>query len=201
MSSWRLGLYQTPKIPALSGDFPANIKQLTPTPIATRNSFCPAPCLSSAARNPARRSPRNSMNPVEGSISPLAAPGERRGVIATKTRTGGLPDLASTIERSANCHRRKRSSPASRTSRAPGAAIPSTCTSCPQDGVVLFGRLAGIEDGIIELAGDLHDNLTAADRAEAEFIKSVDADVARTGMTVPEEMLPRRIGAADAGRA
>ena len=42
-----------------------------------------------------------------------------------------------------------------------------------RDGVVLFGRLAGIEDGIIELAGDLHDNLTAADRAEAEFIKSV----------------------------
>ena len=59
-----------------------------------------------------------------------------------------------------------------------------------RDGVVLFGRLAGIEDGIIELAGDLHDNLTAADRAEAEFIKSVDAYVARTGMTVPEETLP-----------
>ena len=59
-----------------------------------------------------------------------------------------------------------------------------------RDGVVLFGRLAGIEDGIIELAGDLHDNLTAADRAEAEFIKSMDAYVARTGMTVPEEMLP-----------
>jgi putative flavoprotein involved in K+ transport len=43
---------------------------------------------------------------------------------------------------------------------------------------------------MVRLAGDLHDNLAAADRAEAEFTKSVDAYVARTGMTVPEEALP-----------
>jgi len=34
--------------------------------------------------------------------------------------------------------------------------------------VVLLGRLQGVNDGIIKLAPDLHDNLTAADRAELD---------------------------------
>jgi putative flavoprotein involved in K+ transport len=58
-----------------------------------------------------------------------------------------------------------------------------------RDGVTLLGRLAGIENGIVKLADDLHKNLAAADHAEAEFVGSVDAFVARTGMIVPEEQL------------
>ena len=59
-----------------------------------------------------------------------------------------------------------------------------------RDGVTLLGRLAGVEGGIVRLNGDLHDNLAAADRAEAEFVKAVDAYVAATAMAAPEEMLP-----------
>ena len=59
-----------------------------------------------------------------------------------------------------------------------------------RDGVTLLGRLAGVEGGIVKLASDLHDNLAAADRAEAEFAKAVDAYVAANGMAVPEESLP-----------
>src|SRR3984893_8814509 len=50
------------------------------------------------------------------------------------------------------------------------------------DGVSLLGRLAGVGGGVLTLAGDLHDNLAAADRAEAELLKAVDAYVAQTGM-------------------
>jgi putative flavoprotein involved in K+ transport len=59
-----------------------------------------------------------------------------------------------------------------------------------RDGVVLLGRLRDVKHGIVQVAGDLHDNLAAADRAEAEFVKAVDAHISATGMNVPEETLP-----------
>jgi len=59
-----------------------------------------------------------------------------------------------------------------------------------RDGVTLLGRLVGIENGIVKLGSDLPNNLAAADRAEAEFTKAVDAYVAATGMLAPEETLP-----------
>jgi putative flavoprotein involved in K+ transport len=54
-----------------------------------------------------------------------------------------------------------------------------------RDGVVLLGRLNGVEDGMIRLAPDLHDNLAAADRSEMDFTKAVDTYVERAGMVVP----------------
>src|SRR5215471_3720754 len=59
-----------------------------------------------------------------------------------------------------------------------------------RDGVTLLGRIEALEGSIISLKGDLHDNLAAADRAEAEFVEAVDAYVAAKGMAVPEETLP-----------
>jgi putative flavoprotein involved in K+ transport len=59
-----------------------------------------------------------------------------------------------------------------------------------RDGVTLLGGLEGIEGGIVKLKGDLDDNLAEADRAEAEFVQAVDAYVANTGMSAPEETLP-----------
>ena len=59
-----------------------------------------------------------------------------------------------------------------------------------RDGVALLGRLAGVEGSIIRLKSDLHDNLAAADRAEAEFVKAVDAHVAALGLPAPEETPP-----------
>ena len=59
-----------------------------------------------------------------------------------------------------------------------------------RDGVTLLGRLEGIEGGIVKLKGDLHDNLAEADRAEADFVKTVDSYIAATGMSAPAETLP-----------
>ena len=41
-----------------------------------------------------------------------------------------------------------------------------------RDGATLLGRLEGIENGIVKFGSDLHNNLAAADRAEAEFTKA-----------------------------
>ena len=54
----------------------------------------------------------------------------------------------------------------------------------------MLGRLEGVENGIVKLGSELHDNLAAADRAEVEFVKAVDVYVAATGMSAPEETLP-----------
>jgi putative flavoprotein involved in K+ transport len=59
-----------------------------------------------------------------------------------------------------------------------------------RDGVTLLGRLEGVENGIVKLSSELHDNLAAADRAEVEFVKAVDVYVVATGMSAPEETLP-----------
>jgi len=59
-----------------------------------------------------------------------------------------------------------------------------------RDGVTLLGRLESVENCVVRLRSDLHDNLAAADRAEAEFVRSVDAYVVNAGMLVPEETLP-----------
>jgi hypothetical protein len=59
-----------------------------------------------------------------------------------------------------------------------------------RDGVALVGHLRGAHDGKIEFAPDLYENLSAADRFEADFVKRVDAYIARTGMAAPEETLP-----------
>jgi hypothetical protein len=58
-----------------------------------------------------------------------------------------------------------------------------------RDGVALVGHLRGVHDGKIEFAPDLYENLSAADRFEADFVKRVDAYIARTGMAAPEETL------------
>jgi putative flavoprotein involved in K+ transport len=59
-----------------------------------------------------------------------------------------------------------------------------------RDGVTLLGHLRGVHAGKVELEPDLHDNLVAADRFEANFVRQVDAYIARTGTAAPEETLP-----------
>ena len=59
-----------------------------------------------------------------------------------------------------------------------------------RDGVTLLGRLEAVEDGIVKFKDDLHDNLAAADRAEAEFVRAVDGYIANTAIVTPEETLP-----------
>jgi putative flavoprotein involved in K+ transport len=70
-----------------------------------------------------------------------------------------------------------------------------------RNGVVLLGRLVGVDGYRIALAPDLQENLTNADRASEDFKKAVDEFVRKTGMDVPEpEPDPIDEVRSDAGR-
>jgi putative flavoprotein involved in K+ transport len=184
------GLYQAPKIPALSGDFPTHINQLH----------------SDSYRNPQQLLPGAVL--VVGSAQSGAQIAEElyetgRKVYLAVGRAGRTPrryrgkDANWWFARMGSYDREVNELPSPKAKFAGKPHISGTkgghtinLHQFARDGVVLLGRLAGVENGIVELAGDLHDNLAAADQAEAEFIKSVDAYVARTEMTVPEDTLP-----------
>jgi putative flavoprotein involved in K+ transport len=55
---------------------------------------------------------------------------------------------------------------------------------------MLLGHLQGFADGRIVLAPDLKENLTRADKFEADFIKAIDDYIAKMGLPVLEESLP-----------
>jgi putative flavoprotein involved in K+ transport len=184
------GLYQTPKIPVLSGAFPPHIKQLHSDTYCNPQQLLPGAVL------------------VVGSAQSGAQIAEElyetgRKVYLAVSRAGRTPrryrgkDANWWFAMMGSYDRKVSDLPSPKAKFAGKPHISGTkgghtinLHQFSRDGVVLLGRLAGVEDGIIELAGDLHDNLAAADRAEAEFIKSVDDYVDRIGMTVPEETLP-----------
>jgi len=58
-----------------------------------------------------------------------------------------------------------------------------------RDGVILLGRIQGVKDGSVVLAQDLKENLARADRFEDDFVKSVDEFIAKNGLDAPEGML------------
>jgi putative flavoprotein involved in K+ transport len=58
-----------------------------------------------------------------------------------------------------------------------------------RDGVKLLGHLAGVENGAITLAPDLHESLGRADQFEAQILKMIDAYIERTGTDAPPEEL------------
>src|SRR5260370_41842702 len=49
-------------------------------------------------------------------------------------------------------------------------------------GVVLLGRLLGVDGHVITLASDLQENLAKADQASEDFKKRVDEFIRRTGI-------------------
>jgi putative flavoprotein involved in K+ transport len=59
-----------------------------------------------------------------------------------------------------------------------------------RDGVILLGRVQGVQDGKVILAQDLRENLARADKFEADFVKSIDEFVAKNHMKASEEVLP-----------
>ena len=184
------GLYQAPKIPAMGGDFPLQIKQLH----------------SDSYRNPKQLLPGAVL--VVGSAQSGAQIAEElyesgRKVYLAVGRVGRTPrryrgkDANWWLARMGSYDRRVSELPSPKAKFSGKPHISGTkgghtinLHQFARDGVVLLGRLAGVKDGVIKLAGDLHDNLVVADRAEAEFTQSVDAYVAASGMTVPEEALP-----------
>lgn len=184
------GLHQTPKIPHLSRDFPSHIKQLH----------------SDSYRNPEQLRPGAVL--VVGSAQSGAQIAEElyesgRKVFLAVGRAGRTPrryrgkDANWWIDRLGHYDRKVSELPSPKAKFSGKPHISGTkgghtinLHQFAHDGVTLLGRLAGVRGSVLTLAGDLHDNLAAADRAEAELVKAVDAYVAQTGMVVPEEALP-----------
>ena len=184
------GLHQAPKIPAMSRNLPSGIKQLH----------------SDSYRNPQQLPPGAVL--VVGSAQSGAQIAEElyesgRKVYLAVGRAGRTPrryrgkDANWWFARMGSYDRKVSELPSPKVKFSGKPHISGTrgghtinLHQFARDGVTLIGRLAGIEGSVVKFAGDLHDNLAAADRAEAEFIKSVDDYIARTGLTAPEEALP-----------
>jgi putative flavoprotein involved in K+ transport len=184
------GLYQTPKIPVLGRDLPAAVRQLH----------------SDSYRNPEELLPGAVL--VVGSAQSGAQIAEElyesgRKVYLAVGRAGRTPrryrgkDANWWFARMGHYDREVSELPSPRAKFAGKPHISGTkgghtlnLHQFARDGVTLLGRLEAIDGGIVKLKGDLHDNLAAADRAEAEFVKAVDAYVASIGMSAPEETLP-----------
>ncbi|HWZ36738.1 MAG TPA: NAD(P)/FAD-dependent oxidoreductase [Bradyrhizobium sp.] len=184
------GLYQSPKIPAVGRELPADIRQVH----------------SDLYRNPQQLQPGAVL--VVGSAQSGAQIAEElyesgRKVYLAVGRAGRTPRRyrgrdANWWSARLGLYDRKVSelpSPKAKFSGKPhisGTKGGHTLNlhQFARDGVVLLGRLERAKGTVLELASDLHDNLAAADRAEAEFVRAVDAYVTATGMTAPEETLP-----------
>ena len=60
-----------------------------------------------------------------------------------------------------------------------------------KDGVVLLGRIQGMQEDRITMAPDLKENLAKADKAEADFVIQIDEYIQKTGLDAPLEPLPK----------
>jgi putative flavoprotein involved in K+ transport len=184
------GLYQTPKVPAFSSALPANIRQVH----------------SDAYRNPAELLPGTVL--VVGSAQSGAQIAEELYLSGKKVylavgRAGRVPrryrgkDANWWSEKLGLYDRTVEQLPSPRakfagkpyiSGRMGGRTI--NLHQFARDGVSLLGHLQGVDSGKLKLAPDLWDNLAAADAHEADFVKSVDVYIAKTGMVAPEETLP-----------
>jgi putative flavoprotein involved in K+ transport len=62
-----------------------------------------------------------------------------------------------------------------------------------RDGIVLLGRMQSVNNGAVELAADLKENLKTADDAEIELTKYIDRYIEEAGIDAPPEELPKPI--------
>jgi len=185
-----IGLYQTPKVPKFGSALPANIRQVH----------------SDAYRNPEELLPGAVL--VVGSAQSGAQIAEElyqcgKKVYLAVGRAGRVPrryrgkDANWWSEKLGLYDRTADQLPSPRAKFAGKPHISGTqgghtlnLHQFARDGVALLGHLQGVENGKLKLAPDLWDNLAGADAHEAEFLKSVDAYIARTGTVAPEESLP-----------
>ena len=184
------GLYQTPKVPAFAADLPAGVRQVH----------------SDAYRNPRELRPGAVL--VVGSAQSGAQIAEElcaagRKVYLAVGRAGRAPrryrgkDANWWHDKLGDYDKTVSELPSPKAKFAGKPIISGTrgghtlnLHQFARDGVALVGRLRGVRQGKIEFAPDLYENLSAADRFEADIVRRVDAYIARTGMTVPEEALP-----------
>ena len=183
------GLYQTPKIPTSSGEFPAHVRQVH----------------SDEYRNPRELQPGAVL--VVGSAQSGAQIAEElneagRKVFLAVSSAGRMPRRyrgkdANSWSDSLGLYDRTISdlpSPKSKFAGKPhisGVRGGHTLNlhQFARDGIELLGHLRGVRHGRIVLAPDLHDSLAKADQVEADFVNAVDTYIARTGIAAPQETL------------
>ena len=184
------GLYQKPKTPALSAEFPPEIKQLH----------------SDEYRNP--------QSLPDGAVL-LVGSGQSGAQIAEELCQSGKKVYLS-VSRAGRVPRRYRGKDANWWHERMGDyertvdELPSPqgkFTSKPmisgkdgghtlnlhqfiRDGVTLLGRIQGVRDHSILLAQDLKENLARADQFEADFVKKIDEFIVTNAIKAPEETLP-----------
>jgi len=59
-----------------------------------------------------------------------------------------------------------------------------------RDGVKLLGHIAGVQDGKVMFAPDLHENLAKVDKAEKDIIAMIDKYIEANGIDALQETLP-----------
>lgn len=185
------GLYQKPKLPAFSANFPPDIKQMH----------------SDEYRNP--KSLRAGAVLVVGSAQSGAQIAEElyqsgRRVYLSVSRAGRVPrryrgkdanwwhhrmgDYNQTVDQLPSPQAKFASKPQI-SGKDGGHTI--NLHQFARDGVTLLGRIQGVADGKVTLAQDLIENLARADKFEADFVKSVDQFIAQNGIYAPQEALPQ----------
>jgi len=183
------GLYQTPKIPSLSAEFPAHVIQVH----------------SDGYRNPQELRP--------GAVLVIGSAQSGAQIAEELNEAGRQVFLA--VSSAGRMPRRYRGKDANFWSQRLGlydrivADLPSSKAKFSgkphisgvrgghtlnlhqfaRDGVELLGHLRGVRDGRIVLAPDLHDSLTKSDQFEADFVKAVDSYVEKAGIAAPPERL------------
>ena len=180
------GLYQKPKIPAFSADFPDSVRQVH----------------SDAYRNPQELLPGAVL--VVGSAQSGAQIAEElneagRKVYLAVGRAGRTPrryrgkDANWWLDKLGHYEMTALELPSPKARFAGKPHISGTrgghtlnLHQFARDGVTLLGHLRGVHNGKIELAPDLYQNLAAADQFEADFVKEIDAYTVATGMSAPE---------------
>jgi len=184
------GLYQTPRKPEFSRNFPAGIKQIH----------------SDEYRNP--QSLPDGAVLVAGSGQSGAQIAEElyrsgRKVYLSVSRAGRVPrryrgkDANWWHERMGDYEKTVRQLPSPRAKFASKPIISGqdgghtlNLHQFARDGVTLLGKVQGVRGNSVLLARDLKENLARADQFEVEFVKKIDQFIAKTGMRAPEEMLP-----------
>lgn len=184
------GLYQIPKVPAFSGDFPREIKQVH----------------SDEYRNP-QFLPEGAVLVVGSGQSGAQIAEELyqsgRKVYLSVSRAGRVPrryrgkDANWWHQRMGDYEQRVDQLPSPQAKFASKPMISGkdgghtlSLHQFARGGVTLLGRIQGVREHSILLAQDLKANLARADQFEADFVKKIDEFIVKKGIDAPQETLP-----------
>ena len=184
------GLYQSPKTPALSADFPPEIKHLHSDEYRNPQSLPDGAVLvvgsGQSGAQIAEELYRSGKN-VYLSVSRAGrVPRCYRGKDANWWHEG-IGDYDRTVAQLPSPQAKFASKPII-SGKDGGHTL--NLHQFVRDGVTLLGRIQGVRDHTILLAHDLKENLARADQFAADFVKRIDEFILENGIDAPEEDLP-----------